>query len=78
MLYMYIGLYHYIFIFHLFDLFLFLHFFIDATLFMPLKCILEIICCVMYRNFIKHASMIESGRNLGLVAWRYIPLLGMR
>ena len=78
MLYMYIGLYHYIFIFHLFDFFFFLHFFIDATLFMPLECILEIICSVMYHNFIKHVSMIESGKNLGLVAWRYIQILGMR
>ena len=78
MLYMYIGLYHYIFIFHLFDFLVFFAFFIEATLFMPLKCILEIICSVMYHNFIKHVSMFESGKNLGLFAWRYIQILGMQ
>ena len=38
----------------LFIRFFFLLLFIDATLFMPLKCILEIICSVMYQRFIKH------------------------
>ena len=60
MLYMYIGFNYHIFIFHI--LLFFIAFFIDVTLFMPSKCILEIICSVIYHNIYRTCilSIVEA------------------
>ena len=44
----------------------FIAFFIDVTLFMPSKCILEIICSVIYRNIYRTCilSIVESCKSL--------------